>query len=61
MIIIIPERVVYLKEKEINRLRKILDPHAKQILYWCAKYDFSFPRSCDIVSKYILYKIKYLH
>ena len=39
-------------------LKMILEPFAKQILYWCSKYDFSFPRSCDIVSKYILHCIK---
>ena len=46
---------------EYENLRKILDPFAEKIFYWCAKYDFSFPRSCDIVSKYILYKIQKSH
>lgn len=41
-----------------KELRIILEPFAKQILYWCSKYDFSFPRSCDIVSKFILHSIK---
>lgn len=41
-----------------KELKATLDPFAKQILYWCSKYDFSFPRSCDIVSKYILHCIK---
>ena len=45
--------------KEVRKeLKTILEPFAKQILYWCSKYDFSFPRSCDIVSKYILHSIR---
>ena len=42
-----------------RELKNILEPFAKQILYWCSKYDFSFPRSCDIVSKFILHSIKH--
>lgn len=43
---------------EERKLRDLLDPYAKQIFYWCSKYDMSFPRSCDIVSKYLLFVIK---
>lgn len=52
--------MIFLKKTEFEDLRKILDPFAKQILYWCSKYDLSFPRSCDIVSKYILHRIQKL-